>query len=132
MFSVFESFFRASLEREERPPGIAKVGVFTRRRLLYDCSAHACGPDEPGGDPRGPGGEAQWPGGGYTAWTERATKSPAWEKGPPWASKMAVTAHPGVTYGYLVHQKALEQTQKLPPQAQILPLMVALTTALSP
>ena len=24
MFSVFESFFRASLEREERPPGIAK------------------------------------------------------------------------------------------------------------
>jgi hypothetical protein len=50
-----------------------KVGVFTRRRLLYDCSARACGPDEPGGDPRGPGGEAQWPGGGYTAWTERAT-----------------------------------------------------------
>jgi len=64
MFSVFESFFRASLEREERPPGIAKVGVFTLRRLLYDCSARARGPDEPGGDPRGPGGEAQWPGGG--------------------------------------------------------------------
>ena len=81
MFSVFESFFRASLEREERPPGIANVGVFTLRRLLYDCSARACGPDEPGGDPRGPGGEAQWPGGGYTAWTERATKSPAWVKG---------------------------------------------------
>jgi hypothetical protein len=81
MFSVFESFFRASLEREERPPGIAKVGVFTLRRLLYDCSARARGPDEPGGDPRGPGGEAQWPGGGYMAWTERATKSPAWEKG---------------------------------------------------
>jgi hypothetical protein len=39
-------------------------------------------PDEPGGDPRGPGGEAQWPaGGGYTAWTERATKTPAWVKG---------------------------------------------------
>ena len=90
MFSVFESFFRASLEREERPPGIANVGVFTLRRLLYDCSARACGPDEPGGDPRGPGGEAQWPGGGYTAWTERATKSPAWEKGltlfPRWCS----------------------------------------------
>ena len=81
MFSVFESFFRASLEREERPPGIANVGVFTLRRLLYDCSARACGPDEPGGDPRGPGGEAQWPGGGYMAWTERATKSPAWVKG---------------------------------------------------
>ena len=32
-------------------------------------------------DPRGPGGEAQWPGGGYTAWTERATKSPGREKG---------------------------------------------------
>ena len=45
---------------------------------------------------------------------------------------MAVTApDPGVTYGYLVRQKALEQTQKLPPQAQILPLMVALTTAIS-
>ena len=81
MFSVFESFFRASLEREERRPGNANVGVFTLRRLLYDCSARACGPDEPGGDPRGQGGEAHWPGGGYTAWTERATKSPAWEKG---------------------------------------------------
>ena len=81
MFSVFESFFRASLEREERPPGNAKVGVFTLRRLLYDCSARACGPDEPGGDPRGPGGEAQWPGGGYTAWTERATNSPGRVKG---------------------------------------------------
>jgi hypothetical protein len=41
MFSVFESFFRASLEREERPPGIANVGVFTLRRLLYDRSARA-------------------------------------------------------------------------------------------
>ena len=56
MFSVFESFFRASLEREERRPGNANVGVFTLRRLLYDCSARACGPDEPGGDPRGPEG----------------------------------------------------------------------------
>ena len=81
MFSVFESLFRASLEREERPPGNAKVGVFTARSLEHDCSARACGPDEPGGDPRGPGGEAQWPDGGSTAWTERATKSPAGEKG---------------------------------------------------
>ena len=81
MFDDFESFFRASLEREERLPGNAKVGVFTLHRLLYDCSARACGPNEPGGDPGGPGGEAQWPDGGSTAWTERATKSPAWEKG---------------------------------------------------
>ena len=81
MFSVFESFFRALLGLEERPPGNAKVGVFTLRRLLYDCSAGACGQNEPRGDPRGPGGEAQWPDGGSTAWTERATKSPAWEKG---------------------------------------------------
>ena len=81
MFSVFESFFRASLEREERPPGNAKVGVFTARSLEHDCSARACGPDEPGGGPGGPGGEAQWPDGGSTAWTERATKSPAWVKG---------------------------------------------------
>jgi len=58
-----------------------EVGVFTGRSLEYDCSARACGPDEPGGDPGGPGGEAQRPDGGYTAWTERATKSPAWEKG---------------------------------------------------
>ena len=81
MFSVFESFFRAFLEREERPPGIAKVGVFTALSLKKHCSARACGPDEPRGDPGGPGGEAQRPDGGYTAWTERATKSPAWEKG---------------------------------------------------
>ena len=81
MFDDFESFFRALVGSQERPPGNAKVGVFTLRRLLYDCSARARGPDEPRGDPRGPGGEAQWPDGGYTAWTERATKSPAWEKG---------------------------------------------------
>ena len=81
MFSVFLSFFRASLEREERLPGNAKVGVFTARSLEHDCSARACGPDEPGGDPRGPGGEAQWPDGGSTAWTERATKTLAGEKG---------------------------------------------------
>ena len=35
----------------------------------------------------------------------------------------------GVTYGYLVRQKALEQTQKVSPQAQKVSLMVALTTA---
>ena len=81
MFSVFLSFFRASLEREERRAGIAKVGVFTARSLEHDCSARACGPDEPGGGPGGPGGEAQWLDGGSTAWTERATKTPAWEKG---------------------------------------------------
>ena len=81
MFSVFLSFFRASLEREERCAGIAKVGVFTARSLEHDCSARACGPDEPGGGPGGPGGEAQWPDGGSTAWTERATKSPAGVKG---------------------------------------------------
>ena len=47
---------------------------------------------------------------------------------------MAVTA-PGsdaVTYGYLVRQKALEQTQKVSPQAQKVSLMVALTTAMTP
>ena len=81
MFSVFLSFFRASLEREERLPGNAKVGVFTARSLEHDCSARACGPDEPGGGPGGPGGEAQRPDGGSTAWTERATKSPAGVKG---------------------------------------------------
>jgi hypothetical protein len=81
MFSVFVCFF--SLVRA--PPGCragnAKVGVFTLRRLLYDCSARACGPDEPRGDPGGPGGEAQWPDGGSTAWTERASKSPGRVKG---------------------------------------------------
>ena len=42
------------------------------------------------------------------------------------------TRDPGVTYGYLVRQKALEQTQKVPPQAQKVPLTVALTTAMTP
>ena len=81
MFSVFLSFFRASLEREERLPGNAKVGVFTARSLEHDWSGRACGPDEPGGGPGGPGGEAQRPDGGSTAWTERATKTPAEVKG---------------------------------------------------
>ena len=44
---------------------------------------------------------------------------------------MAVTAPGGVTYRYLVRQKALEQTQKVSPQAQKVSLMVALTTAIS-
>ena len=35
-------------------------------------------------------------------------------------------------YGHLVRQKALEQTQKVPPQAQKVPLTVALTTAITP
>ena len=50
-----------------------------------------------------------------------------------WTSKMAVTA-PGsdLWVGYLVRQKALEQTQKVPPQAQKVPLTVALTTAMTP
>ena len=81
MFSVFESFFRASLERASKGAQELQKSVFSHFADSYDCSASACGPDEPGGDPRGPGGEVQWPGGGYTAWTERATKSPGWEKG---------------------------------------------------
>ena len=36
-----------------------------------------------------------------------------------------------MSYGYLVRQKALEQTQKVSPQAQKVSLMVALTTAIS-
>ena len=72
MFSVFVSLFRAFPSARERLPGNAKVGVFTARSLEHDCSARACGPDEPGGGPGGPGGEAQWPDGGSTAWTERA------------------------------------------------------------
>ena len=66
MFSGFERKIRASLEPEERLPGNAKVGVFTARSLEHDCSARACGPDEPRGDPGGPGGEAQRPDGGYS------------------------------------------------------------------
>ena len=81
MFSVFVCFFRAFLGAQERPPGNAKVGVFIAPSLEKDCSARACGPDEPGGGPGGPGGEAHWPDGGSTAWTERATKSPVWVKG---------------------------------------------------
>ena len=36
------------------------------------------------------------------------------------------------TREYLVRQKALEQTQKVSPQAQKVSLMVALTTAMTP
>ena len=71
MFSVFVCFFWLV----RAPPGC------TLRSLERGCNARACGPDEPGGDPRGPGGEAQRPGRGYTAWTERATKSPGRVKG---------------------------------------------------
>ena len=51
----------------------------------------------------------------------------------PWTSKMAVIA-PGSDLWVLrvVRQKALEQMQKVPPQAQKVPLTVALTTAITP
>ena len=81
MFSVFVCKSWAFLRAPGCRAGNAKVGVFTLRRLLYDCSARACGPHEPRGDPGGPGGEAQWPDGGSTAWTERASKSPGGVKG---------------------------------------------------
>ena len=81
MFPDFEWLFPSSPRSPGKPPGNAKVGVFTARSLEHDCSARACGPDEPGGGPGGPGGEAQWPDGGSTAWTERATKSPGRVKG---------------------------------------------------
>jgi hypothetical protein len=37
-----------------------------------------------------------------------------------------------VTYEYIVRRKALEQAQKVSPQAKKVSLMVALTTALTP
>ena len=81
MFSVFVCFFWLVRAPPGCRAGNAKVGVFTLRSLERGCNARACGPDEPRGDLGGPGGEAQWPDGGSTAWTERASETPAWEKG---------------------------------------------------
>ena len=83
MFSVFFCFFELVRASPGCREGNAKVGVFTLPfgHSSDDCSARACGPDEPRGDPRGPGGEAQCPDGGSTAWTERASETPAGVKG---------------------------------------------------
>ena len=84
MFSVFVCFFWLVRAPPGCRAGNAKVGVFTLRRLLYDCSARACGPNEPRGatpEAQGARHSGRTPDGGSTAWTERATKSPAWEKG---------------------------------------------------
>ena len=80
MFSVLKTFSELLSSARKGRQELRK-SVFSHFADSCTIVARACGPDEPGGDPRGPGGEAQWPGGGYTAWTERATKSPAWEKG---------------------------------------------------
>ena len=81
MFGVWEAFFWTVRALPGCRQENAKVGVFTARSIKNDCSARACGPDEPRGDPGGPGGEAQWSDGGSTAWTERASETPAGVKG---------------------------------------------------
>ena len=87
MFSVFESFFRASLRSS------ARKGAQEMRKSVFSHFADSCTivararavrmshGMSPGATPEAQGARRKWPGGGYTAWTERATKSPGWEKG---------------------------------------------------